>query len=165
MSTPSRDEFSSRTRQKFALRAAYTCSNPECRRRTVSPSLHDSISHSYIGVAAHISAASENGPRYDPKLTQRERKSIENGIHLCRDCATMIDNNKGSDYSIVELRAWKFQHEEWLRVQQHNYKFQFIETNRKNLAHTSLLLERKSMISLMKIDLRDTLFTLQITKK
>jgi hypothetical protein len=77
----------------------------------------------------------------------------------------MIDNNKGSDYSIVELRAWKFQHEEWLRVQQHNYKFQFIETNRKNLAHTSLLLERKSMISLMKIDLRDTLFTLQITKK
>jgi hypothetical protein len=37
-----------------------------------------------IGVAAHITAAAPNGPRYDPSLTSAQRRRHLNGIWLCR---------------------------------------------------------------------------------
>ena len=47
-----------------------------------------------IGEAAHITAAAEGGPRYNPDLTPEERSSIENGIWLCKSCARMIDSDE-----------------------------------------------------------------------
>lgn len=67
------------------------------------------------GIAAHICAASENGPRYDASQTPEERKAIENGVFLCATCATMIDKNKGIDFPAPLLRQWRHDHEEWVR--------------------------------------------------
>ena len=60
-----------------------------------------------IGEAAHITAAAEGGPRYNPDLTPEERSSIENGIWLCRSCARLIDSDERV-YSIELLRMWKY---------------------------------------------------------
>jgi hypothetical protein len=46
-----------------------------------------------IGVAAHITAASVGGPRYDASLKPKQRAAIENGIWLCQNCGTMIDRD------------------------------------------------------------------------
>jgi len=70
----------------------------------------------YIGKAAHITAASENGPRYDSSLSPEQRKSINNGIFLCSNCADMIDKNNGLDFSTDLLKTWKVDHENWVSL-------------------------------------------------
>jgi hypothetical protein len=59
-----------------------------------------------VGVAAHITAASSGGPRYDPTLSRHQRKSTENGIWLCQNCAKLIDNDP-SRYTVDFLRQLK----------------------------------------------------------
>jgi len=112
-----RDDFKSAVREQLARRAAYICSNPSCRRHTVLPTFTDTSSSNYVGVAAHITAAAPGGPRYDPSLTQAQRESIENAIHLCAYCATLIDKNNGIDYPKEQLFQWKSAHEDFIREQ------------------------------------------------
>jgi hypothetical protein len=59
-----------------------------------------------IGVAAHITAASPGGPRYDPNLSAEDRKSPDNGIWLCQSCAKLIDSDQ-QRYTVSLLREWK----------------------------------------------------------
>lgn len=64
-----------------------------------------------IGVAAHITAAAPDGPRYAAFLSKLERSSIENGIWLCQNCAKLADNDENR-YTIELLQAWKKSAEE-----------------------------------------------------
>jgi hypothetical protein len=116
----SRDDFKPRVKLQIAQRAAYTCSNPKCQRRTLIPEISNQTNTMYVGVASHITAASLNGPRYDVHLTKEQRASIENGIHLCQLCGTQVDANGGNDYPAHILREWKIRHEAWLREQQNH---------------------------------------------
>jgi hypothetical protein len=59
-----------------------------------------------VGVAAHITAASEGGPRFDAGLSSDERRHAENGIWLCQNCAKLIDND-APRFTERLLRAWK----------------------------------------------------------
>ncbi|MCP4491521.1 MAG: hypothetical protein GY820_30045 [Gammaproteobacteria bacterium] len=68
----------------------------------------------YIGKAAHITAASEGGPRIESSMSSDERKSIDNGIFLCSNCADMIEKNNGIDFSVELLHKWKSTHEDWV---------------------------------------------------
>jgi hypothetical protein len=110
-----RDEFPKGIIDSLAKRAFYTCSNPGCRCLTLSPSEEDDEKYISIGVAAHITAAAEGGPRYDASLSPEERYSIKNGIFLCSNCASMIDKNNGLDYSTELLKRWKEEHKKWAR--------------------------------------------------
>ncbi len=110
-----RDDFPPKIIDKIPKRAAFTCSNPNCENLCIGPAETDLEKVSYFGKVAHISAASKGGPRYDSSLTSEERKSVENAIFLCSNCADMIDKNKGVDYSIKTLREWKFDHEKKIR--------------------------------------------------
>jgi hypothetical protein len=100
-----RDNFSKRTIEILAKRVGYLCSNPNCQKETVGPSsiFDKSIN---IGVAAHITAASEMGPRYDKSLDSEQRKSISNAIWLCQSCSVLIDRDPNK-YSTELLRSWK----------------------------------------------------------
>jgi hypothetical protein len=59
-----------------------------------------------IGVAAHITAASPDGPRYEPTLTAEQRRSAENGIWLCQTDGKLVDSDSVR-YTVESLRAWK----------------------------------------------------------
>ncbi|BCL29153.1 hypothetical protein GCM10017557_40120 [Streptomyces aurantiacus] len=63
-----------------------------------------------MGEAAHIYAASPRGPRYNASMTPHERKSIQNGVWLCKTCAKIIDAEEAA-YPPETLRVWK-QHAE-----------------------------------------------------
>ncbi len=87
-----RDDFSQKVADNLAKRVANHCSNPNCRKKTSGP--HTEVEKALnVGVAAHITAASPGGPRYDSMLTPAQRKSGENGIWLCQSCAKLIDND------------------------------------------------------------------------
>jgi hypothetical protein len=100
-----RDDFSLKTKELLAKRVANRCSNPGCRQLTSGPQ-EDPVKVINIGVAAHITAASADGPRFDPSLTPDERRSVENGIWLCQSCAKLVDNDP-IRYKADVLRQWK----------------------------------------------------------
>jgi hypothetical protein len=100
-----RDDFPTATKEMLAKRVGYLCSNPECIKPTSGPQENPAKSIN-IGVAAHISAASPGGPRYEESLTAEQRSSIANGIWLCQNCAKLIDSDPVR-FSPVLLREWR----------------------------------------------------------
>jgi hypothetical protein len=107
-----RDDFSQATKNRLAKQARYHCSNPSCRHLTSAPT-SDAAKDVNIGVAAHICAAAP-GPgarRYRVDMTPEQRKSHENGIWLCQDCAKAIDSADPL-FSEEVLHGWKRKHAE-----------------------------------------------------
>lgn len=80
------------------------CSCPDCRLPTSGPDGDDGATN--VGVAAHISAASPGGARYDEAFTPEMRAEITNGIWLCQTHAKLIDDDELTFTSAV-LREWK----------------------------------------------------------
>src|SRR5579871_1727431 len=56
-----RDDFSEEVKRTLAARVNYFCSNPDCRAQTTGPQV-DPSKVLNVGVAAHITAASDGGP-------------------------------------------------------------------------------------------------------
>ncbi|WP_338841237.1 hypothetical protein [Flavobacterium ginsenosidimutans] len=104
-----RDDFSKPAKEILAKRVSYKCSNPKCKKITIGA--HTLIDKTInLGVAAHIHAASIGGPRYCEEMKSEDRKSIQNGIWLCQNCAKLIDTDI-CRYSPKELLKWKSQAE------------------------------------------------------
>jgi hypothetical protein len=100
-----RHNFTKETSRKLCDRVASQCSNPDCRAPTKGPHSDGDVAMS-VGTAAHIHAAAPGGPRYDATQTEEERRSINNGLWLCRNCGTMIDVDE-ERYPAPLLRKWK----------------------------------------------------------
>jgi len=109
-----RDDFSEEVKRTLAARVNYFCSNPDCRAQTTGPQV-DPSKVLNVGVAAHITAASDGGPRYDVALTSEERRTLGNGIWLCQNCAKIIDNDI-LRFTAELLRAWKTVAEDRARI-------------------------------------------------
>ncbi len=105
-----RDEFCQQVKVTLALRVGGYCSNPICRASTSGPHSEPGKVLN-LGVAAHITAAGKNGPRYNSELSAEQRKSPENGIWLCQKCAKLIDSDVDvfPDYVLYQ---WKREAEE-----------------------------------------------------
>lgn len=106
-----RDDFPKRTKTALASRVAWRCSYPNCNRITIGPKSLDDSGYINLGEAAHICAASEKGPRFDPQMTSDERSNISNGIWLCTSHAKLIDADY-SNYSPSTIQLWKKNAEE-----------------------------------------------------
>lgn len=100
-----RDDFPAAIKELLARRVNYRCSNPKCRHPTSGPHAHPTKTVN-VGVAAHLTAASPGGPRFDSSLSAEQRKSAENGIWLCQKCAKLVDNDPVR-YALTVLRDWK----------------------------------------------------------
>ncbi len=105
---PMRDDFPKSVVETLAKRVGNRCSNPGCHKRTSGPHTEGDKALN-VGVAAHITAASPGGPRYDPSLSPDERRAI--GIWLCQSCAKLVDNDQAR-YTKGVLARWKQDAEE-----------------------------------------------------
>jgi len=101
----SRDDFSPKGKALIAHSAGYLCSKPDCRAPTAGPT-SDERKVANVGQAAHITAASPGGPRYDPNMTPEERSAPSNGIWLCAIHAKLVDDDE-SGVTVEVLRFWK----------------------------------------------------------
>jgi hypothetical protein len=104
------DDFSALVKKALADRVGHLCSNPDCRALTSGPQ-DDPAKAVNLGVAAHITAASPGGPRYDPDLLPEERSSPSNGLWLCQNCAKLVDNDVVR-FPVGTLNKWKREAEE-----------------------------------------------------
>lgn len=100
-----RDDFPKPVLDTLAKRVGYRCSNPACRKLTSGPHTDDTKVLN-VGVGSHITAASPGGPRYDPSLSQEQRRSQDNGIWLCQNCGKLVDNDEAR-YGKEVLFRWK----------------------------------------------------------
>jgi hypothetical protein len=100
-----RDDFAAVTKRILADRVGHRCSNPACRASTCGPQADPNRSVN-VGVAAHISAASRGGARYNAEMSTDERTSVANGIWLCQTCGKLVDNDVVT-YDPSTLRKWK----------------------------------------------------------
>lgn len=99
-----RDNFSKAVVDRLAKRVGMKCSCPDCRMPTAGPDSIDGVTNT--GVAAHISAASPGGARYEATLTPEQRSDITNGIWLCQVHAKLIDDDELT-YTSSLLREWR----------------------------------------------------------
>jgi hypothetical protein len=100
-----RDEFKQSVRNAVAARVGHRCSNPDCGAVTSGPGTTPGSTVN-VGVAAHITAASPGGARFDPTLSNEERAAASNGIWTCQTCAKLIDSDVEA-YPVDLLRRWK----------------------------------------------------------
>jgi len=123
-----RDNFSEGTKRAMAERVAWRCSFPKCGKITIGPRMGEGEEKNSLnlGEAAHIVAAAEDGPRFDKDTTSEFRKSINNGIWMCRAHARFIDTDH-KEHSVETLKLWKLQAEDQaykdLRLQE-NYEYE-----------------------------------------
>lgn len=103
-------EFAARVKKVLAGRAAYRCSFPGCGKATIGPG-YDAAEVCSIGIAAHIFSAAQGGPRGQGGESASFLASAENGIWLCVEHATLVDNNRGTRYPLETLRRFKYLHE------------------------------------------------------
>lgn len=102
----SQDHFRPKTKQLVAARAGFRCSI--CKAQTSGPDITQGTLN--IGVAAHITAARNEGPRFDPFLTEEQRRGLANAIWLCQNHAHAVDHDE-AEYTVEKLRRLKAQHE------------------------------------------------------
>lgn len=85
---PARDDFTSEVIRRLGETVNLHCSNCDAPTKGGHSTDEKSVS---VGVACHIHAAAAGGPRFDASQTEEERRSFDNGIWLCANCARLID--------------------------------------------------------------------------
>ena len=151
-----RHNFSAKIKRKLAERVAWKCSFPNCGTPTIGPSKKNAEESTNLGEAAHIYAASENGPRNNPNLTAEELSSIENGIWMCRHHARLIDTDY-TNYSAQTLKLWKSQAE--------NNAYEAIKNPKKaivNVPSTLIALGKEIVFEGLWKKIENNLWTFQI---
>lgn len=98
--------------KRITIRRLDTLSGNECAAPNCSNKLLASDGQTIISKICHIEAASQNGPRYNPDMTDDERRHFDNLILLCDGCHNIIDNKENeSKYPVELLKEWKRNHE------------------------------------------------------
>ncbi|CAM5359843.1 hypothetical protein SSTU70S_05584 [Stutzerimonas stutzeri] len=127
-----RDNFSAATKSALARNVHFRCVYPGCPLVThASTPSGDNVN---LGHAAHISGASQGGPRFDDELTPAQRRAYENGAWLCANHATLVDDDPLT-FTLEIIRGWQRKMEESARASLYgtrmNANFDFSEICRK----------------------------------
>lgn len=86
---------------KFLAEATDHC----CARCYKKTSYFCTINRKRIGYGrgSHIVAASSGGPRADEEYTEEQLKAATNGVHLCANCADLVDKSP-AEYPVYDLK-------------------------------------------------------------
>jgi hypothetical protein len=107
MTTIKARQYKPATVRRLDLLSGNQCAEPQCTRKLVA---RDGVT--IVSKICHIEAAEKGGARYNPNMTDDERRHYNNLILLCDECHSIIDNkeNEGK-YPVELLKHWKLEHE------------------------------------------------------
>ncbi len=104
-------QYTQTTLKRLFLLSCNQCAAPDCNR-----SLEARDAKTIIAKICHIEAASSDGPRYNPDMTDDDRRDFDNLILLCDECHSIIDNKANeTKYTVILLKEWKRNHEDKCR--------------------------------------------------
>lgn len=90
------------------LRRLYTVSGNQCSfPGCIKPMFNNE--GNFVGQICHISAAMPGGERFDPQMTNEQRRSFDNLMLMCYD--HHIETNKENEYPAQRLHQFKKDHE------------------------------------------------------
>ena len=100
-------QYTQTTLKRLFLLSCNQCAAPDCEK-----SLEARDERTIIAKICHIEAASSDGPRFNPDMTDDERRDFDNLILLCDECHSIIDNKDNENkYTVDLLKQWKRDHE------------------------------------------------------
>lgn len=100
-------EYTPTTIKRLYSLSGNECAEPNCDKKLIAKD-----EKTIISKICHIEAASENGARYNPSMTDDERRHFNNLILLCDEHHSIIDNPENeAEYSVELLKNWKRTHE------------------------------------------------------
>ena len=82
------------------LRQGNLCANPGCKTVLIN------ANGTLVADVCHIKAEKPSGPRFDPKLSEEERRAAANLILLCNTCHSLVDREP-QKYTVKVLTKWK----------------------------------------------------------
>ena len=88
--------------RRLCAESMNNCMFRDCRERLV-------MEDTFVAEICHIEAASPNGPRYNPNMSDEERDGYDNLILMCRNHHKVIDNNE-QKYTVAVLHQMKEEH-------------------------------------------------------
>lgn len=107
MATDKARQYKPSTIRRLDTLSNNECANPECFNKLIARD-----GHTIVSKICHIEAASKNGPRFNPNMTDDERRHFDNLILLCDECHSIIDNKENElKYTVEKLKEWKRNHE------------------------------------------------------
>ncbi|MDP8208045.1 MAG: hypothetical protein P9L92_15380 [Candidatus Electryonea clarkiae] len=94
------------------VKRLHTLSRNQCAAPDCTHSLIARDGETIISKICHIEAASKDGARWNPDMTDDERRHFDNLILLCDECHCIIDNKENeAKYPVSLLKKWKKEHE------------------------------------------------------
>lgn len=100
-------EYTRSTLRKLDTLAGNQCAAPDCDRKLIARD-----GETIVSKICHIEAASPQGPRWNPDMTDDDRRHFSNLILLCDECHTIVDSKDNEAAHPVELlKRWKSDHE------------------------------------------------------
>ena len=100
--------YSQGTESALALLSRGTCYAPGCDEPTIRFLDGQPVCNLQ---RTHIRGALEGSPRYDPSMTDDERRDFSNIILLCKPHHDLIDRRAPADYPVELLTRWKQERE------------------------------------------------------
>ncbi len=95
------------TIKKLFLLSCNQCAAPDCNNILLA---RDETT--VTAKICHIEAASPKGARYNPQMTDDDRRHFNNLFLLCDECHCIIDNKENEKkFSVQLLKEWKRNHE------------------------------------------------------
>lgn len=132
-----RDYTPSDIKRLFAF-SGNQCAKPGCTRNVIG---EDDLT--VVGKICHIAAASKNGPRYDSKMTDEQRRGYDNLILLCDEHHSIIDNKENeTQYPPELLKKWKHAH-----FEEYKYKEREINEDLVNGAINQLVQNNSGIVN------------------
>ncbi len=140
--------FSKRTIQQLAEATDHCCA-----RCSIKTSYFDSVLGKRIGFgrAAHAVAASPGGPRFDDSYTVEQLKAADNGVHLCANCADLVDKLK-DEFTVSALQEMQVNAEATVRelvMQSRNFSTLLNPSQSQRVAEFT----RKARISIAQLNI------------
>lgn len=100
-------DYKPTTLKRLYLLSGNQCAEPKCTKKLLA---NDGIT--IVSKICHIEAAGSLGSRYNPNMTDDERRDFPNLILLCDECHSIVDNKVNeSQYPVPILKQWKKDHE------------------------------------------------------
>jgi hypothetical protein len=120
---PQRLPLAPSTIKKLFAYSGNQCAIPNCTETLVD------VSGTMLGKIAHICAAEKGGPRYDPKMSDEQRRDISNLFIVCGKHHDIIDDkNNEKDYPADLLGKYKATHEGRFKKAERQLLKQFVDT-------------------------------------
>ena len=105
--TPGPRDYTDRTLKRLHTLSMNVCACPDCDHALIG---RDGVT--IVGKICHIEAAASDGSRWNPDMTDDERRHFNNLILLCDECHCIVDNIENeSKYPVHLLRKWKADHD------------------------------------------------------